>query len=280
MYNNFSPPSNQVRIKKYLQLLSKNPPYVLLLEGGNLADRNVLGLYWVALLNCKDKNETPCLECEICRNIDLGIFRDLYVLDGHKESIKIEQAREVRRLMGQMPEYRGHRVFVIQEAQELTLSAANALLKSLEEPLPRNVFVLLTPHRSRLLPTLVSRSYIFTLNWNSNRQEENTLVQEWKKRFLCFWQTEQGLFEYTCKKGELDQKTVQEIITSCQSELLEAFSGEANTELSRYLKQHFDSTLLSKMDNLLSKGFEALYYQVNPSLVVDWIALQVWSWLQ
>ena len=92
--------------------------------------------------------------------------RDFFVLDGREESIKIAQVREqVRPVLGEAPREAQKRIILLAEAQSLGEAAANALLKSMEEPRPHNAFILTTPQRERLLPTLISRSWILTLPW-------------------------------------------------------------------------------------------------------------------
>jgi DNA polymerase-3 subunit delta' len=217
-------PEGQERIVSLLHRLAQHPPHVLLLEGAQPEDRLALALYWTALLNCP-RHDPPCMGCLTCRQIQGQSFRDLYLFSGMEESIKIDQLRAVRAGMGQRPDHGSTRVMVIHQAQELTPSAANSLLKAMEEPLPGNVFVLLAPLRTWLLPTLVSRSMVLTLRWTTSGPKTQAHVQEWQERLVGFWRSSQGLFEVTAKKGEVSRNLVQEVLIACQHSLLAAMQG-------------------------------------------------------
>lgn len=271
---------NQTRVLDILRCFSSHPPNVLLLEGGTLEEREKTALYWSALLNCKYATSSPCQNCTVCSHIFSGTFRDQYLFYGREGTIKIEDVREIRNVMGQMPEHGGHRVFIINQAQELTPSAANALLKSMEEPAPRNVFVLTAPEQSRILSTLVSRSWVLTLNWSDSGFTDIQDVQVWIERLLNFWKTGQGLFEYTAQKNELDSDLVRKIIGVCQKSLVQLMTGEVNNSVSRYWNRSFSGNHWGNLENLFRKSLQALDYQVNPSMVLDWLALQIRVWCE
>ncbi len=219
-------PEGQERVVSLLHRLAQHPPHVLLLEGAQPEDRLTLALYWTALLNCP-RHDPPCMECLTCRQIQGQSFRDLYLFSGMEESVKIDQLRAVRAGMGQRPDHGSTRVIVIHQAQELTPSAANSMLKAMEEPMPGNAFVLLAPLRTWLLPTLVSRSMVLTLRWTTSGTKTQAHVQQWQERLLRFWSSSQGLFEMTAKKGEVSRNLVQEVLIACQHSLLAAMQGES-----------------------------------------------------
>ncbi|MFQ6994408.1 hypothetical protein [Bilophila wadsworthia] len=145
--------ARQERVRAALNKLASDPPQVLILEGGSVAERFSVALWHAARLNCPE-GRPPCLHCPACLQIGANLFHDLYVLDGREGSIKIETVRELRTILGEAPRGDGKRVVILAEAQSLGVEAANALLKSLEEPRPGVCFLLLAPQRERLLPTL------------------------------------------------------------------------------------------------------------------------------
>ncbi|MDZ7758831.1 MAG: DNA polymerase III subunit delta' [Desulfovermiculus sp.] len=269
-------PEGQGRVVSLLHRLGHHPPQVLLLEGATPRDRLVMGLYWAALLNCPG-SDPPCLGCSVCRQIQGLAFRDLHVFSGMEEAIKIDGVRHIRAGMGQRPDHGRMRVILFHQAQELTPSAANSLLKAMEEPLPGNVFVLLAPLRSWLLPTLVSRSQVLTLSRSSDRRSDHEQVGEWQKRLTGFWRTGRGLFEHTAKKGEVSRTLVQEIVTACQQALGEAMQGEEDGEMSQLMVQSLDVQGLTTLDRVLHKAHQALNLQTTPALVLDWVGVQGWS---
>jgi len=272
-------PSAQQRIVSYLRRLVNAPPNVLLLEGGTRQERERLGLLWAALLNCRSGD--PCGSCGTCRQIASESYRDLYILRGAEESIKIDDVRPYRWILADKP-YEAYRVVLFSEAQELTTPAANALLKSLEEPLPGNVFLLLTPQRHLLLPTLLSRSYSFTLSHGpvDRGREDEQGVGSWLDSLLCFWQSGTGLFEHTGKKKALDRILLGDILLALQRELYRVYLGEETSGPAAFLRRNLSSEYWSRLDLALKKAEEILRHQVNPSLILEWLALTVWNWLR
>ncbi|MDG4870023.1 DNA polymerase III subunit delta', partial [Guyparkeria sp. 1SP6A2] len=74
-----------------------------------------------------------------------------------KRQIRIDPIREVNRFVSQTAQQGGYRVIVVSPAEAMNIAAANALLKSLEEPGEKTLFILLSDVPSRTLPTIRSR---------------------------------------------------------------------------------------------------------------------------
>ncbi|MEF8888579.1 MAG: DNA polymerase III subunit delta', partial [Desulfohalobiaceae bacterium] len=87
MQETLSHAAGQERLIAYLERLAEAPPNVLLLEGGSRREREALGLYWAALLNCPEG--IPCGSCPACRAITQEAHRDLYIFRGAEDSIKV-----------------------------------------------------------------------------------------------------------------------------------------------------------------------------------------------
>ncbi len=263
-------PDRQEHVRRRLNALAAQPPQSLVLEGGSAAEREALALAWARRLNCP---QGGCEACETCRQIDERVFRDLHFFHGGPgagESISIEMVRELRPVWGQPPHGAGCRVTVFHEAQYLGLEAGNALLKTLEEPRPGNVFVLTAPQRERLLPTLVSRSFVLTLAWPLADAAEPE-AGEWREALLGFWESGRGWFGRTMGKGALDRGMAQRVLVEVMRVLALALSGSEAPEAVR-LARLFDAPSLRRLDLALAQGQEALTAQVNPVLVLDWIA--------
>ncbi len=120
-----------------------------------------------AALNCQEPLEDgdACGACASCRRLAAGVHPDFLVISPTSEShryqpqIKIEQIREFRRLTAYPPFGDGWRVALIKPAETMTNEAANALLKTLEEPPERHLLLLTAQVEADLLPTVVSRCH-------------------------------------------------------------------------------------------------------------------------
>jgi DNA polymerase-3 subunit delta' len=98
-----------------------------------------------------------CGNCLACRKIDHQNHPDLHLLEPDGNSIKIEQVRSFQKDLNLKPLEAPRKICLIEEADSMTIGAANALLKTLEEPRGDTLLILLTAHPNRLLETIRSR---------------------------------------------------------------------------------------------------------------------------
>ena len=255
-----------------LRTLSAHAPQSLVIEGGSEADRRTAALAWAATLNCTGEPEArPCCRCPACVQIAQGVFMDLKTF-GAQEKITTDEVREALPEWGQPPRGNGRRVSIFFGAHEFHLAVANLLLKTLEEPRPGNVFVLLAPQRERLLQTLVSRSFVLTLPWPEPQAPEPD-VAEWLAALLHFWDTGQGWFERTGTKGSADRALALRLLSACQRELTLAVAGNTQGSAAARRLARLGPQGLRRFDLVLGQAQEALNQPtVMPALVLDWIA--------
>lgn len=107
----------------------------------------------------EDQNLFRDCKCASCAKINSGNHPDVrwYGVDEEAASIKIEEIRELQTWLNLKPYEGKAKVFVLQDAGRLTMDAQNALLKSLEEPPPASVLILIVDKKTDLLDTIVSR---------------------------------------------------------------------------------------------------------------------------
>lgn len=109
-------------------------------------------------LNCiSPKDGDGCGTCPSCHRIASGNDPDFTVVRPDGRKIKIDQIRGLNRGLAFAPVSARYRVIVICQAEAMTAEAANAFLKTLEEPPPGNIFILTAAEPLDLLPTIVSR---------------------------------------------------------------------------------------------------------------------------
>lgn len=106
--------------------------------------------------------DQPCGVCSVCRDIDADRFLDYIELDAASNR-GIDEIRDLLERASYQPAHGRFKVFMIDEAHQLTRDAFNALLKTLEEPPPYLKFVLATTDPEKMLPTVLSRCLQFNL---------------------------------------------------------------------------------------------------------------------
>jgi len=136
-------------------------PHGLLLHGPDGVGKEHFAAVLAAGLLCRNRSAglAPCGECAECALTLAGSHPDLHWLrrPEDRKSIGIDAVRETCEQLAMTSLRGGHRVAIIAPAQLMTIAAQNALLKTLEEPAPRTLLVLVTSRPSGLLPTLRSR---------------------------------------------------------------------------------------------------------------------------
>ena len=116
--------------------------------------RSSAAIAFAQALVCPDNG---CGTCNACRSAANGAHPDVEVIRTEGLSIKIDEVRELLARVAWAPSMGGWRVVVMEDADRLTESAANALLKAIEEPGNRTVWLLCAPTLHDVLPTIRSR---------------------------------------------------------------------------------------------------------------------------
>jgi DNA polymerase-3 subunit gamma/tau len=98
----------------------------------------------------------PCDQCENCRSISAGNNIDVLEIDGASNN-SVEDVRQIREYVRLVPSGSRYKIYVIDEVHQLSISAFNALLKTLEEPPAHAVFILATTDAHKIPATIVSR---------------------------------------------------------------------------------------------------------------------------
>lgn len=112
-------------------------------------------------VNClNSENGDPCLECDSCKSISEGENTDIVEIDAASNN-SVDNIRQLRDLISFAPSASKYRVYIIDEVHMLTISAFNALLKTLEEPPEHVVFILATTEVHKLPATILSRCQRF-----------------------------------------------------------------------------------------------------------------------
>jgi len=141
--------------------------HAYLFTGMSGVGRRSLALRFAQALNCTAPLMAgiPCGKCRSCTQIDLMKHPDLHILQAGQEggTLKVEQVRELQHSLALAPYEARYRVGLLLRFEEANPSAANALLKNLEEPPPQVILLLTASNVETLLPTIVSRCQVMRL---------------------------------------------------------------------------------------------------------------------
>lgn len=142
-------------------VLSKDLPHAFLFCGPRGTGKTSAARILAKAVNCpnKDKAGEPCNECEMCKTITAGTAPDVIEIDAASNR-GIDEMRELRERVRLSPLIAKVKVYIIDEVHMLTIEAANALLKTLEEPPTNTLFILCTTDPHKLPDTVVSRCMV------------------------------------------------------------------------------------------------------------------------
>lgn len=148
-------------IKEHLQraIESNHVSHAYILTGeAGMGRKSIANAFAMTLLCEKGKSE-PCMECHACKQVMSGNHPDLiYVTHEKTGSIGVDDVREqIHDTIMIRPYSSYYKIYIVDEAEKMTVQAQNALLKTIEEPPSYAVIMLLTTNQEVFLPTILSR---------------------------------------------------------------------------------------------------------------------------
>lgn len=155
--------------------------HAYLITGPEAIGKEALVRAFMMALNCThaDSDWRPCGECRSCRLIGSGNHPDVIYAehDANTGALKIEEVRTVCQKLALKPFESNYRIALFRDFDKARGPAQDALLKTLEEPPPQALLILLAPSVESLLPTIVSRSQVINLRPVALETVYGTLIQ-------------------------------------------------------------------------------------------------------
>ncbi len=163
--------------KKSIQNNKISHAYIL--DGKEKTGKTLIAKSFAKLLLCENSGLEPCLTCTSCISFDTDNNPDFFFIDTEKKSIGVDDIREkvIKNIETKPFKYK-YKVFIIKNAQNMTIQAQNAILKTIEEPPSFAIFIFLTKNYNSFLPTILSRCILFKIKPLSPALIENYLINK------------------------------------------------------------------------------------------------------
>lgn len=222
-------------------------------------------------LNCHNRKEgraEPCNKCPSCLDIINGRSLDLIEIDAASHR-GIDEIRELREGIKFSPTKEKYKVFILDEAHQLSKDAVNALLKTLEEPPPHAIFILATTEVHKMLPTIISRCQRFDFRKLKLPEIEQRMSYICKKEGVKIDKAALELialnsggavrdaeslldqvltFAYTANSEEIKAEKVRDILGIADNSLISQFL--------EYVQNNNPAEALKFLNQIMEKGFD------------------------
>ncbi len=137
--------------------------HAYMFEGSKGVGKLQTALYFVCMLWCE--HDTPCLKCTTCQSILNKQFLNLIHISSDTSLIKTQDIANLQKEFASTATLDGPRVYIIEDADKMTVDTQNKLLKFIEEPVSDKTYGILLTNRSDLIiPTIKSRVITVTMN--------------------------------------------------------------------------------------------------------------------
>ncbi|HUZ07066.1 MAG TPA: hypothetical protein VMV89_06210 [Candidatus Paceibacterota bacterium] len=251
--------------------------HAYLFAGDSLENLESLARTLAKTLNClnpvkiKHAAMDCCDECSSCRKIESGNHADIHWARPESKSrvITIDQTRDLMQQIQLKPAEAEHKVAIIVAADRLNPQAANAFLKTLEEPPQNSVLILLSTEPQRLLETILSRC--LRLNFSGGgKRELNPDEAGWLEKFGGLAASEQK--SLLCRYRLLDAllKKLAEIRSQVDEKLAAGSPLEKHDDVEKDLREKWEDELAAAIES------EYRRRRADLLLLLQWWLRDVW----
>lgn len=207
--------------------------------------------------------------------LDNNTFPDLMIIKSFDKVIKKEQILNIKSEMKEKSINSGKQFYIIEYAENLNSSSANALLKFLEEPDDEIIAILVTKNINKVISTIVSRCQIVNLN-HYNRKKDEQYFELALKYLLIYEDKKEKAVSYLSELYEISSDDLKGMINSWRyiyknvlKLLLNKDSEEANNEsILAISKKNNIESVIDKLDKL-EKMSNLILYNVNVRIILD-----------
>lgn len=242
--------------------------HAYLFTGSRGTGKTSIAKIFARAINCTNlKDGSPCGECEVCKSLE-GTNIDVLEIDAASNN-GVDEIRDLREKVKYPPVVGKYKVYIIDEVHMLSISAFNALLKTLEEPPKQTVFILATTEVHKLPATILSRCLRFDFKLVSLEDLTAHLKKILKSEKVTF---EESAINVIARAGEGSVRDMLSIADRCVSfagadltyqkviDVLGVSERETLIKMADAIIKREVGTALGELDRVLSSGKSALVF--------------------
>ncbi len=228
-------------------------PSGIIFSGTRGIGKTSVARIYAKALNCEGKTKPePCGVCHSCEAITAGNHEDVIEIDGASNN-GVDEVRALKESTAYLPQRSLYRIYIIDEVHMLSISAFNALLKTLEEPPPHVVFLFATTEIDKIPQTVVSRCQTFRLQKISLGNLINRIEFILKEEGITW---EDGLLRALAREG---RGSLRDALTFLEQIIAISGSHLTRSSLQKILGSLTEDSYINLLEALIKKdGAECL----------------------
>lgn len=239
---------------------------------------------FLKVINCSTNYKEECNDCNLCHLISMKSFPNLHIVEPDGQAIKKEQILDLKRNMETVPYISEYNSYIINKAEKLNSSSANAMLKFIEEPEDNIIGFFITNNKENVIDTVKSRCEIIKAIYND--EEYNTL-NFYKQNYGNIYEEAVNYIKYIknsksisilYNKKILEKNYDRDELIIMFKIILEIYNNVLNSNVVldelQFLKM-VDKKKIFKETKIIIDIIEKLNYNTNLNLMLDYFIIEL-----
>lgn len=231
--------------------------HIYLVESNNVDNTIRKITKFVKSVACPNKYYDNCNKCNICQNLDSGSNPNFIVIENESQTIKKEQLLDLQVKFESKPTFLKYNIYIVKNAEKMTESAQNTILKFLEEPQDDILGFLIVDQKEKLLETIVSRCQTIKEFYSEDLLTSEEIINLASKYYNGLSNSDKKLMLIN-KESSLILKSKDDL-ASFLKQLIKYYKEEQN----------------NKQIVLLKKYINDIEYNINVELFLDKLVLEM-----